>query len=209
MLLAPAGASATTCASFDNQAAAQNAHNTTDADGDGIYCESLPCPCSTEKHAQRRRQVATRPKLGRPVALAKRTRSTGCRVHDHLPDARCTPGSRYRGATRQVICRAGYTSLVRDVSEAVKRKVYRSYGITHHPRGTYEVDHLIPLELGGSNSIANLFPEAARPRPGFHEKDQVENAAHDRVCSRGGLQTRQEEMAKDWLALGRDLRVSV
>lgn len=31
-----------------NQAAAQAAGDTRDADGDGIYCESLPCPCSTD-----------------------------------------------------------------------------------------------------------------------------------------------------------------
>ncbi len=49
-LLALAGARgdaarAATCADYPNQAAAQRAHDTRDADGDGIYCESLPCPC--------------------------------------------------------------------------------------------------------------------------------------------------------------------
>jgi len=39
-------AAAATCADFPNQAAAQAAANTRDADGDGVYCESLPCPCS-------------------------------------------------------------------------------------------------------------------------------------------------------------------
>lgn len=34
------------CADFPNQAAAQAAANTRDADGDGVYCESLPCPCA-------------------------------------------------------------------------------------------------------------------------------------------------------------------
>jgi micrococcal nuclease len=38
-------ASAARCADFSNQAAAQRAANTRDADGDGVYCESLPCPC--------------------------------------------------------------------------------------------------------------------------------------------------------------------
>jgi hypothetical protein len=38
-------ASAATCSDYANQAAAQRAHDTRDADGDGIYCESLPCPC--------------------------------------------------------------------------------------------------------------------------------------------------------------------
>jgi hypothetical protein len=45
--LGPAASIAATCADFPNQAAAQQAANTRDADGDGIYCEDLPCPCST------------------------------------------------------------------------------------------------------------------------------------------------------------------
>ena len=36
---------ATVCAEFPDQASAQRAANTVDADNDGIYCESLPCPC--------------------------------------------------------------------------------------------------------------------------------------------------------------------
>ena len=40
-----AGASAT-CSDYPNQADAQRAGDTRDADGDGVYCEALPCPCS-------------------------------------------------------------------------------------------------------------------------------------------------------------------
>ena len=47
LALLPAPASAATCADYSNQAAAQRAADTRDADGDGIYCESLPCPCAT------------------------------------------------------------------------------------------------------------------------------------------------------------------
>jgi hypothetical protein len=43
-----ARACAATCSDYPNQKAAQEAADTVDADGDGIYCESLPCPCSTE-----------------------------------------------------------------------------------------------------------------------------------------------------------------
>jgi hypothetical protein len=43
--VAPSPARATTCAGYDTQAAAQRAADTRDADSDGIYCESLPCPC--------------------------------------------------------------------------------------------------------------------------------------------------------------------
>jgi hypothetical protein len=39
---------AATCDDYPNQKAAQESADTLDADGDGIYCESLPCPCSIE-----------------------------------------------------------------------------------------------------------------------------------------------------------------
>ncbi|HEY4278966.1 MAG TPA: hypothetical protein VGM91_12130 [Conexibacter sp.] len=42
----PVAHAAAVCSDFPNQAAAQAAANTRDADGDGIYCESLPCPCA-------------------------------------------------------------------------------------------------------------------------------------------------------------------
>ena len=52
-------AQAATCADYSNQAAAKRARDTRDADGDGIYCESLPCPCSAAKGGVR----GTRPLL--------------------------------------------------------------------------------------------------------------------------------------------------
>jgi hypothetical protein len=42
----PVAYAAATCSASPNQRAAQRAANTRDADGDVIYCESLPCPCS-------------------------------------------------------------------------------------------------------------------------------------------------------------------
>jgi len=42
----PVARAAATCADYATQAEAQRAADTRDADGDGIYCESLPCPCS-------------------------------------------------------------------------------------------------------------------------------------------------------------------
>jgi micrococcal nuclease len=41
----PTARVATTCADHPNQGSAQRAKDTRDADGDGIYCETLPCPC--------------------------------------------------------------------------------------------------------------------------------------------------------------------
>jgi hypothetical protein len=82
-------------------------------------------------------------------------------------------------------------------------------GISYpQPRGAYEVDHLIPLELGGDNTIANLWPEAADPVPGFHEKDKVENYLHRQVCSGAmGLTDAQRQIASDWLKVWKQIEV--
>ncbi len=86
--------------------------------------------------------------------------------------------------------------------QSLKNKVYEEYGITHHALGQYEVDHLVSLQLGGSNDIANLWPEAASPKPGFHEKDSVENYLHDQVCSGAiSLKEAQIEIATNWLVV--------
>ena len=89
---------------------------------------------------------------------------------------------------------------MRNVTTRTKNKVYAAYGITHHTTGQYEVDHLVSLELGGSNDISNLWPEAASPKPGFHEKDKVENYLHDQVCDGAiSLKQAQIEIATNWL----------
>src|SRR6266481_2514069 len=58
-----------------------------------------------------------------------------------------TPGDAF-DVTVQDICVPGYSRKVRNVPAEMKREVYREYGITLHGSGDYEVDHLIPLELG-------------------------------------------------------------
>ena len=42
----PIASASAVCADYPNQAAAQRAADTRDSDGDGVYCESLPCPCA-------------------------------------------------------------------------------------------------------------------------------------------------------------------
>jgi hypothetical protein len=129
-------------------------------------------------------------------------RRTGCRVRGPLPDRGCTPGARYEDATTAKVWKAGYARAVRNVSEATKDAVYAAYGMTRHFDGhDGEVDHLVSLELGGSNSRANLFPEAASPRPGSHQKDRLENRLHDEVCSgQITLRRAQRLIATDWVA---------
>lgn len=56
---APASAQAAVCADYANQKEAQDAADTLDADGDGLFCESLPCPCSEAKQQDAPKNVKT------------------------------------------------------------------------------------------------------------------------------------------------------
>lgn len=106
-----------------------------------------------------------------------------CHTQSGLPDASCTPGAVFANVGTAQICKAGYAQSARNVPQSEKDKVFAEYGIAQHPTGSYEIDHEVSLELGGSNDIRNLWPEAASPKPGFHEKDQVEGYLHVQVCS--------------------------
>jgi len=119
-----------------------------------------------------------------------------------LPDAHCTPGAVFPGVSSQKICVSGYTKTVRNVPASEKTQVFAEYGVIAHQPGQFEIDHLIPLELGGSNDISNLWPESATPVPGFHQKDQLENYLHDKMCAGAlSLQIAQKEIATNWVAL--------
>ena len=89
-----------------------------------------------------------------------------------LPDPALTPGAVYRVESAQLFT-SGYASSVRNVSNKTKREVYRRYGVTPDS-SKYEVDHLIPLLLGGSNDVSNLWPMPYDGQYGAREKDKLE-----------------------------------
>ena len=132
--------------------------------------------------------------------IGQRTKSSGCQVNGALPDSACTPGAIFPSATKDQVCQSGYAKSVRDVPDKEKDQAYAEYGISSHSPGQYEADHLVSLELGGSNDIANLWPEAAESRPGYHEKDRVENYLYQQMCSGAlSIQEAQREIATNWL----------
>jgi hypothetical protein len=141
----------------------------------------------------------------RYVAPAVRVVS-GCVEHDGLPDRACTPGATDPAVTQAdittTICRLGYTKTVRppySVTEPIKVERMRAYGITGSLHD-YELDHLIPLEVGGAPSdVANLWPEPWTGSRGASAKDVVERQLHDEVCAhRISLADAQRRFAVDW-----------
>lgn len=47
----------------------------------------------------------------------------------------------------------------RSVSSSDKDKIYRDYGVSKNCRKEYTIDHFIPLSIGGTNRLDNLWPE--------------------------------------------------
>jgi hypothetical protein len=144
-------------------------------------------------------------RIGATILLAPRTASTGC-ARRARPDSRCSPGAYYSGLTSAVICASTFrTSSVRDVPQSEKYAVEREYGMQVRLYGrTIEIDHIVSLELGGSNDIANLFPEPGSGIASYHAKDRLENRLHELVCAgQLGLRATQVRIAADWTALYR------
>jgi hypothetical protein len=57
-------------------------------------------------------------------------------------------------------------------------------------------------ELGGSNDIANLFPEKRDVSPGYKVKDKLENHLHDLVCDgKLTLSSVRRRIASNWQTL--------
>lgn len=124
----------------------------------------------------------------------------------YLPDPACTPGAVDPAVTQatidSTICTSGYTATVRPSSAAtstVKAESLREYG--QSASATTEYDHLVSLELGGSNTVSNLWPEPNRAAATgtANPKDAVENALHRAVCAHTvRLSDAQIAIAHDW-----------
>jgi hypothetical protein len=146
-----------------------------------------------------RRAAGSAPKTPRGPAPSPPSTSPGAQCHlrqgGQLPDPRCTPGVVFAWATRARICTSGYSRTVRNVSAATKRLIYARYGVRGaHPWPAWEVDHRVPLELGGSNSVRNLWPEHDPAR-----KDALENRMHGEVCAgTASLKAAQRVFTADW-----------
>jgi hypothetical protein len=115
------------------------------------------------------------------------------------PDHRLTPGAHFAVGTA-TICVPGYSARVRNVPESLKDRAYARYGIKRISYA-YEVDHLVSLELGGSNAITNVWPEHYDGQWGARSKDRLENKLHALVCAgQLSLASAQRQEAGNWIA---------
>lgn len=143
---------------------------------------------------------------------AKDSCHTSIRNGYPVPDPHCTPGGVNPTVSQDTLVDDGWsTRCIRncETSEADKHEVYAWYGIpspaeNHGRKEVCELDHLVPLELGGSDGLANIWPQCgpdgvALQKRYFRIKDRVENyLAREVKAGRMPLEGAQKGIAEDW-----------
>jgi hypothetical protein len=146
------------------------------------------------------------------AATASKDCKTGKRMGFPVPDPKCTPGAINPTVTAAVLRDPKFrTECVRGdiTSEEKKETTYDAYGLAHPkqnagPTQSCELDHLVPLELGGADSLENIWPQcgpagvmlSARY---FKEKDKVEDYLAMMVrMGRMELGAAQQGIVADW-----------
>jgi hypothetical protein len=115
-----------------------------------------------------------------------------------LPDRHVTPGAAFKDVGAAQICDLHYTQGVRQPRFNTKVLAFANYGISIRDRDVYEVDHLIPVSLGGTNDIENLWPQPYGGT-GAERKDRLERQLRGLVCSHKlALRTAQRAIATNW-----------
>jgi hypothetical protein len=117
----------------------------------------------------------------------------------YLPDPQLTPGRAGR-ATAADICNTDYDNPAEEIPVELKGRVLVRYGIGRYEVG-YNIDHLIPPKLGGTNSINNLWPQPLAGLWCWHRKNRLERRLRKLVCSgQLSLEQAQREIATDWIS---------
>ena len=118
-----------------------------------------------------------------------------------LPNRKLTPG-RAATITADTLCQKTFhTRDERLVTDATKQAIFAEYGITSNKPHEYEIDHLISLELGGSNDSKNLWPQSYITKPwNAHVKDQLETRLHWMICHKQvTLKQAQHDIVANWI----------
>ncbi len=117
-----------------------------------------------------------------------------------LPRRTLTPGS---ARTVQVAELCSTQDLDNDppVNPSLEQAVFEEYGVPASSKKDYELDYLITPELGGVDSIRNLWPQPYSSTWNARVKDQLEDHLHELVCQgKVQLETAQSDIASNWIA---------
>ena len=124
------------------------------------------------------------------VAVFVTMATHGRAVDGMLPNPKLTPG-RVAGSEKE---RGGVTVVI-------EQKVFARYKIPWTYRAQFKIDHLIPRELGGADTIDNLWPQRIRAKPyGSDRKELLTDVLLQKVrANKMSVENAQEEIRRDWI----------
>lgn len=136
----------------------------------------------------------------KPVLLAAALAGPAHADTTIAPDPVLTPGA-VRTVDAGAICSISTQSL-RHWDRARDDRILAEYGLPPGPHPQYEIDHLIPLCLGGADTDRNLWPQPRRPiEPVWNaeRKDELEARMCSLACSAAlDVAAAQKEISDDW-----------
>ena len=133
-------------------------------------------------------------------------------VAQNVPAEALNPDVRQETIT-QTICVPGYTASVRPsttYTNGVKLKLMQEQSIPAAAAGSFELDHRVPLALGGHpRNLKNLMLQPWEGEDGAKKKDRLERALQRLVCaSKVMLDDARRAIYVDWQAAYRTYVIS-
>jgi hypothetical protein len=123
-------------------------------------------------------------------------------VAEYLPNHALTPGMT-RPVDVGAMCSTDDDDLDPTVPFSLQRTVFREYGISiDHSQKDFQVDYLISPQLGGTDDVRNLWPQAyTETKWNARAKDDLERHLYHMVCEKKiSLSQAQHEIATNWIA---------
>jgi hypothetical protein len=115
-----------------------------------------------------------------------------------LPSSFQTPGAKGRANEAQV-CAADFEASAKPIAKWQRDQALERYG--KRPEDfTGELDHLIPVSLGGTSDPDNLWPIPSNKEMGPEQKKALDLKLHEMVCAKTlTLKAAQDAIKKDWV----------
>lgn len=114
-----------------------------------------------------------------------------------LPSRQYTPGAAAKVDVKR-LCSTDFVGSAKSIAKWQREEALSRYGIRPESFAG-EVEHLIPVSLGGSNDPDNLFPFHASGEYTLDAKNQLGDRLRQLVCDgKVSLKAAQDAFKRDW-----------
>ena len=117
----------------------------------------------------------------------------------NLPDTTKTPGDTNRAVMLMELCHPEYLRGA-NIPPTVRANVLKNYGLTEANMNSYIMTFSIPVCLGGSATIKNIWPLKIKGEWNYFQKKIIDKKLNHMVCNAEiSLQEAREIIKSDWI----------